>query len=311
MSRISRYKESIEKFFKTKSFINDIDISYKNQIIELSTQTDYFVSIILLTVMNNISKKHNLSLHAYFMASGVEALYMYNNIVDNKIFYGNTIGTPLVDNLKMIIYNNIYRSLSQNIDSISSHIKTEKLIKINTYSTKYITTNLEILMSHIQPPLNVWVNNDVIKFKSFDQTKLNKIMSLKCYSHDELLSYIDKNLGSICKIALVSGWLLGNGDEKNVIGLEKLSICMARMFKIAYDYYNLINDLNKCVDFTYNSVISLGFQTTFSIFQDNRAKFIEGCMVLDIYTNTVKEIIDVLESRMDLSIDNTLTSHSE
>ena len=47
MSRILRYKESIDKFFKNKSFINDIDTIYKNHILELSSKNDYFISIVL------------------------------------------------------------------------------------------------------------------------------------------------------------------------------------------------------------------------------------------------------------------------
>ena len=40
--------------------------------------------------MNNISKKNNLSLHGYFMASGIESLYLIMTTNENITYY-NTL----------------------------------------------------------------------------------------------------------------------------------------------------------------------------------------------------------------------------
>ena len=82
------------------------------------------------------------------------------------------------------------------------------------------------------------------------------------------------------------------------------------MIKITYDFCNLEEDIAIGSTFTYNSVITLGLQESFEIFQNSKGKFVEGCMMLDIYTNTIKEVIDALENKIDLHIDNT-TSQSD
>ena len=40
----------------------------------------------------NISKKNNLSLHGYFIASGIESLYLITTTNENLEFYNNKIG---------------------------------------------------------------------------------------------------------------------------------------------------------------------------------------------------------------------------
>ena len=78
------------------------------------------------------SKKNNLSLHGYFIASGIESLYLITTTNENLEFYNNKFGTQSNNNFKLLINNNIYRCLSQNIDSINIYFQKEKLIKINT-----------------------------------------------------------------------------------------------------------------------------------------------------------------------------------
>ncbi len=308
MSRISRYKESIDKFFKTKSFINDINPIYKNNILDISSKTDYFISVVLLTVMNNISKKIlNVSLHGYFMASSIESLFCLNRISENKTFYNNTLGDNNLNKLYNIVISNIYKTLSQNIDTINIYLSKEKLIKINNYINKYITNKLELLLNSLDEPKNNWITNDLIKYKLCDKKIKDKLSALKVYSKNDLLNYIDNKLGNICKITLVSGYILGGGDEKNIPNLEKLAVYMAQLIKVASDFNNIEEDLNYSNGYTYNTVITLGYQEAFELFQTSREKFVEGTMILEIHTNTIKEIIDLLEERIDKFIDNTAT----
>jgi hypothetical protein len=307
MSRIYRYKESIDKFFKSKSFINDIDIIYKNHILDISLKNDYFISIVLLTVMNNVSKKNNLSLHGYFIASGIESLYLITTIYDNMHYYNNKIGTTAINNLKLLVNNNIYRSLSQNIDSISLYFQKEKIIKINSVVNKYITQKLEKINNTFDEPINIWQHNDFLKYKSYDKKYKNKLQNIKTYNKQDFLNYIDTLYGNICKITLISGYLLGGGDEKIIPKLEMLATYMSQLIKVATDFNNVDFDIENSNNCIYNSVVILGYQDAFEIFQTSKEKFVEGCMQLDIHTNTIKEIIDVLEERIDQFIDNTLT----
>ena len=303
MSRIFRYKESIEKFFKNKSFINDLNDCQKKILLESSNNTSFFIFMVLLTTTNSICKKHNLSYHSYFMGAGIECLYLY------FLNYDNICANKFDNDLVMIIYINLYKTLAQNINNINGHIKTEKIIKMNTYLNKYITAKIELFfeLNKMVKPSLIWIKNDITKYKKFDSSLFSNI---KCLNYNDLINYIDLYLGTICKLALVCGWILGNGEEKQTANLEKIAIHMARMIKISNDYMNLNTDLSNLLihNYTYNSVISLGLQYTFSMFQESKTKFVEGCMSFDIYTNTTKEIIDSLEEYLDIIIDNTVTS---
>jgi hypothetical protein len=305
MSRILRYKDSIDKFFKNKSYINEIDTIYKNHILELSMKNDYFISIVLLTIMNNVGKKNNLSLHGYFIASGIESLYLSITTNENIEFYNNKIGNN--NNLKLLIQNNIYRSLAQNIDSINIYFQKEKIIKINTIINKYITSKLEKINDKIIIPTNEWIPNDFLKYKLYEKKYKTKLQNIKIYNKQELLNYIDNVYGNICKITLVCGYILGGGDEKIIPKLESIAVFMSQLIKVATDFNNVDFDIENSHNCIYNSVITLGYQETFELFQISKGKFVEGCMQLDIHTNTIKEIIDVLEERIDRFIDNTIT----
>jgi hypothetical protein len=131
--------------------------------------------------------------------------------------------------------------------------------------------------------------------------------NIKTYNKQELLNYIDTIYGNICKITLVSGYLLGGGDEKIIPKLELLAIHMSNLIKVATDFNNVDFDIENSNNYIYNSVVILGYQEAFELFQISKEKFVEGCMQLDIHTNTIKEIIDVLEERIDTFIDNTIT----
>ena len=308
MSRISRYRDSIDKFFKNKSFINDIDNKYKNYIQEMLSKTDYFVSIVLLTTMNNVSKKNNMSLHGYFIASGIESLYLMNLINENINHYQNKFGNmTTINNMRLLINNNIYRSLAQNIDTISLHITKEKIIKVNSFVSKYITQRMERLYDFDKEPHNIWIPNDFNKYKLYNKNCAEKLKNIKAFNKEDFMKYIDNVYVNICKIALIGGFLLGGGDEKNISNLEKLAVHMGQLIKVATDFNNVNFDIENSTNCIYNSVVSLGFQDAFELFQTSKEKFVEGCMQLDMHTNTIKEIIDLLETRVDTFIDNTNT----
>ena len=78
------------------------------------------------------------------------------------------------------------------------------------------------------------------------------------------------------------------------------------------DFTNIDNDLEYAKNHTKNTIINNGFQNSFEIFIENKQKVIEGCIKQGIYTNTVKEIIDLMENKLDTVIDKSspdLKSH--
>lgn len=309
MSRILRYRNSIENYYKNKSCFIDIGENYKKCLSEI--KSDYFVPIILLTVMKNISSKYGFSLPGYCIASGIENLYLMYIINENIQYYNTLYTKTTISNLQMVVHNNIFKSVSQNIVMIKEHITKEKIIAMSCYVNNYITSKLEYIISYnLKCPGNIWKQNDVVKYKFPETLTSKKLYSLKVFSKSELLNYIENILGNICKITLVSGWILGNGDEKTIPQIEKIANYMAQLIKVSYDFDNIEEDLVKASDHTFNTVITIGYQESFELFQSSREKFIEGCMLYGFYSNTIKEMVDVLEKRMDCFIDNTTKTPS-
>jgi len=64
MSRIFRYKESVNKFIKNKGCLNlvAVDDDIKNIINEHITNSQFLLPIMILTISNNLNKKNKRQL---------------------------------------------------------------------------------------------------------------------------------------------------------------------------------------------------------------------------------------------------------
>lgn len=310
MSRIFRYIQSMDKFIKTKSCIKSLDGNLR--LIFENITYDNLVSTILLTVMNNQSKQLNLSLHGYYISTGIELLLLIQKINDSKDYYDMKIGENNIKKISKIIPCMVNICLTQNIEHIQTKISKEKALKIYYLTNKILNEKIIDLVSDSQI-----VKGDVIKKSdipkyNFDDIKnpKEKLHKLKQITKESLLKHINIKYGSVCQIALICGWLLGGGnnDEKYIASLEKVGLYLGNIFKISLDFVNLERDLiNTNADHSYNYVINYGIQEAFELFIDQKIKFIEGCMLLNIYNNniTIKEVIDVIEKNVEDFIDKT------
>ena len=138
------------------------------------------------------------------------------------------------------------------------------------------------------------------------QIQKEKLLKIKQANRDHLMNYITKKFGSVCQVSVISGWIISCCDDKEITNLEKLGISLGVLLKLSYDFTNLEEDLLMADDKTNNFVINYGIQESFELFIDNKSKFIEGCIILDIYTNTVKEIVDLVETNVDKFVDDTI-----
>lgn len=307
MSRISRYQESINRFIKNKSCINEVNEKDRNEIHDIIKKSENMPSIILLTVMGNRGRKNNVSLHGYYMAAGIQLLEVVARLMEKEQ------GCGLIS--KLVGLTNI--CLLQNMESIQSQFPKDTIVRIWNNSMRIANTKIYNLVkdNDIQCEAENIRETDIIKYHfsniNADFAK-NKLMSLKKIKYESLMQFIQDKYGTVCKTALLLGWIMGGGDDKMIKTLEKTGMNMALMLKTSYDFINLESDLEMATGCTKNLIINLGFQNTFELFVDNKQKFIEGCISLDIYTNTMKEIIDLMENKIDTIIDRTspdLRSH--
>lgn len=314
MSRISRYQDSMNKFIKNKSCITSLDGDIRLLINNIMDKSDNIVPILLLTVLNSQSKKNNISLHGYYMGCGIEMMNVIAKLIDNNKYYQNVLSKKSIKRIINRLSTLINISLSQNIEYIQNILTKEKAIKIFYNTNKILNNKLyELLDDDVMEYSDNIKKTDLLKF-TFEKIQSPKtlITHIKQAKKENLLNFIQKKYGTVCQMAMVMGWLLGNGDEKTLIQLEKLGSYFGILIKISYDFNNLERDLGCAKETSNNYIINFGIQDGFEIFIDNKLKFVEGCMILDIYTNTIKEILDVIESKVDLFINNTapdLKSH--
>lgn len=308
MSRISRYQDSMNKFIKNKSCITGLEGNIRILINNVMDKSDNMIPIILLTVLNSQSKKNGLLLHGYYMGCGVEMMMMIAKFIDNKKYYKNEYNEASYSRIISRLSTLINISLSQNIEYIQNVLTKEKAIKIFYYTNKLLNNKLFDLMDeeYMEYSDNI-KKTDLLKF-TFEKIKCPKILitHIKQIKKEHLMNFIQKKYGTVCQIAIIMGWMLGSGDDKTILNLEKLGTSLGIMIKISYDFSNLERDLECAKETSNNYVINFGIQEGFEVFIDNKLKFVEGCMLLDIYTNTVKEVLDVIESKVDLFINNTV-----
>lgn len=310
MSRISRYQEGVLKFLKTKSFINETTDVTKNILYDLLDLTDHIPAILCLTILNNQCKKNDLKIHGYYIASGIDALMLVAKVCSNRDHFDNKYGQYSIDNMIMEVISCFYKCITQNIDTLrmsKNGIINSKLTQICIeYSTKMmpLITQKSKYESNIKMKKTDLMcmnldDNTYIQYKN--KNKLDKIV---------LMEDIKKRYGSVCKLAMCLGWILGQSDdnilnkikdlseEKTIAKLEVLGEYMGTFLKLHDDFKYTIRDI-KLGRFSLNYVINCGIKEAYIELIESKANFIEGSMNLGINTKTSKEIIDMVVNDID------------
>ena len=307
MSRICRYQDSVSRFIKTKSCYSDT-IKNNASIDAILNLNDHVSSIILLTILNGQYKKKNLkSHHGYYMASGIDLMmsvaYLYNNLKYFEIKYGKDIIRNFVTQVPIYVFE----CLSQNVEILENITEKEKVLKINRKITTYVHKKLLDLVKMEVYEGDELVNKcDVMKHKFTDKTNVeNKYKKIKKLDKDILMDYTDKKFGSVCQCAFVIGWLFGLGDEKMIGNFEKLGSHLGILIKLSNDFKNLERDILNADKSSLNLIVNLGIHECFSLFDESKLKLLEGCLTLDVYSITIKEVIDYVEKTFDTYLKNS------
>jgi hypothetical protein len=282
-----------------------------NTIYNKIKDNDMIIPILFLTIMNNQNKKNHISMQGYYIASSIAFLICELEFIENK---SNLITQLSIDDyIKMsnILFINSTKSLQQNIESIKNTYQSQpqNLVNIITHSLSIFNSTFKVINSYNDYKFNFTnkgCNNNVITWYLKNNTELiDKFKTFKQLTKESLNEYIDKKYVSICELSIVLGWIIGGGEIKEITRIKKSARYFAIMYKISKDFENLSNDIKNSDKYSANYVLNYGLQDAYELFLDNKQKFIEESMIEDIYTNTVKEIIDTIEVNVDLIIDQT------
>lgn len=300
MSRISRYQESLSKFIKNKNIDTYFSVYFKEKIYQKLIDSDHLGGIIVSTLFNHNSKKTNFKGHGYFLAVAVDIILI---ILNSKDRYSN-------ENLNLTI--GLYKLLTDNI----SIIKTNKADELNDIIIKiydYFNNNIyDIITTEKIGENTKMTKSDLLNLKTINENMYKKISNMNKYTQDDIINYIKKTYGNNGKIIFLISWILGGGnlDKKTLSKIEMIGELFGLIYKICMDFDNIINDINN-IDFkdnpektSKNIIINIGIQESFALFMETKSKFYEESFKLDIYTHTMKEVIDELETKLDKCLDN-------
>ena len=307
MSRLVRYKESINKFIKERSCIFSEIEAEDNMMKFLNDQiqkSDFLLPILFLTIMNSQNKKNHITMQGYFAASCIEFVFYLHQIV--VVAIANQPDSKMINFLILASQ----RSLNQSMESVKNFLPTDSLSTIlinsqneflNCVSFKKLLSPITLELSGQKPP------SDLLKwYIKNDQELKEKILMINKVDPESFQNFLNNKYGSICELAFCLGWLIGGGDQKEINKIKKISKYFTILYKLSIDFVNLEKDLrNNNGDTSTNYVINYGLQESYELFMYNKQKFIEESMMIDIYTATIKEIINYIENGVDAIIDET------
>jgi hypothetical protein len=306
MSRITKYQDSICKFIKTKSSFVELTQNTENDMILLLNEHES--SIFLLTIFSGQKKKKKFKSHeAYNIASGVDLMMTVCMLNDNIEYYNDNYGETNVKNFLSQSPFFISECLSKNLETLENIMDKNKVSKMQTKLFSYLNKKMigiskfEKIYGKDKPH-----KTDLIKF-NFENKNIieSKYRKLKIIDKNVLLEYVNRTYGSACQCSFVFGWLLGMGDEKYIPNLEKLGLQLGLIIKLSHDFKNLEKNIESSKESSFNMIVNCGIYECFELFDQNKTGLIEGCMLMDIYSVTVKEIIDYVEKKFDICLKNS------
>ena len=320
MSRIQKYQSSIKRFITTKSTLNkdlldnenlddELKKYIKNKINYFTDSSDFIMSIFFLTIMSSQNKNNNISIQGFYASSCIEYLLWLNKFIRDSSNNDGNISNIFI----FLLSSNIYKSIEVNLESLERSIDKQKFNKINSKIKVLLNENIKIS----------YLNFDNIKKKDFDKKKSDiyrylikkhdnlyeSYQKIKIINKDDYFKILNKDIIYISELSSLLGWLFGSGDLKNCEMAKKCGRYFGLLYKISNDYVNLLDDIIKASidknNISLNYILNVGLQKSYEDYMEYKQKFITYCLTMDIYTGTVKEMIEIFDENVDKGIDIT------
>lgn len=315
MNRIQKYKESLYKFLQTKSCLNELITNENNLISEFIYEKiksdDLMFPILLLTIMNSQNKKYHLSMQGYYIAICVEFIIVLSDIITDAEYSKHKLGEKYSGSINVLILAAI-KSLQQNMESIKNtyQAQPQNLVNIMINSLEFINTTISTVTNleyFVVQPTDNKCNNDIINWfiKDDNPDMIFKFKNLKQIDPVVMQEYINRKYLSIAELSIKLGWMIGGGNIKPIGKIKKMAKYFSMMYKISKDFENLSDNINSDKGYSLNYVVNYGMQNSYEVFLSSKEKFIEELMNGEAYTSTIKEIIDNIEEKIDIIIDQS------
>lgn len=313
-SRFALYQNSIKKFISNKSVISEHQ--FKDKLLKMTEHSDFILPIVLLTIMNGQQKKNQLKLvHGYDMSVGIELMIVLSELLKQGKKNSTEIANAEefnIDSMYISIVSLIHLSFSHNVDIISQQHSAEEITKILNLGTDQINKKInDIMASTILTKLpksqKKIVKTDLKKFHFKRNYELEQFQKINILTKEFIIKYASETYGSVAKLSLILGWILGGSPCEMINNLDRLGYHLGLMMKIVDDLTHLNEDMEiGLVEHqTMNYAINFGLQDAFELFDESKIKFIEGLLTLDINSPTIKEFIDILDKKVNKVLDQS------
>lgn len=308
MSKILKHRENIFNFLTTKScFNNVID---KNFIKDFIDNDLCLYPIALLAIFSAQIKKNKIKQYHTFHITGALVLMLIMILInENKKFYEEKYGIEIISDFSNKATIFIYESVSQNVKTIENTLGVDSATKIQKKISAFLYEKLLSITENNITDNKLKINKtDIIKYKFDDKEIITKKYSkLTRINKEQLNEYIDKKYGSIGECVVLFGWILGMGDmtPKTLDCIIKTGNSLGILIKITHDFANLENEIKMCNLNSYNFIVNYGIHECFKLYDINKIKFIEGCMINDLYCSSIKELIEKIEKTYEKCLKNT------
>ncbi len=297
MNRVQKYKESLHKFIKDKSCLSELCEecmkcscvncklckSSKVLVCEVCMRCECFKCKVCCKEMNcciyDIIVKNDSIYSILFLT------IMNNQNKKNHISVQGYYVAVCIEFLCALIYV----------------IECGKDMKLVSWLVMYVNKSLQLNMGSIKG-VYVAENTIGVMMKLFGD--LGGVLKGVLLLGDIKLVATDKDYDlSVCEFAIGCGWVMGNGSLNEVDKLKNSAKCFATIYRISKDFENLERDIRGNVGTNY--VLNYGLQEGYEEFMNNKQLFISDLLLEDIYSNTIKEIIDMIEVGVDEVIEFT------
>lgn len=315
-SRFTLYQTSVKKFITNQSTISSYQ--YKDALLKLMETSEFILPITLLTIMNGQLKKNKIKLvNGYEMATGIELFTILMEIIHfnkglTKPHGLENMNVNTINILQTTIVSLINTSFCHNLELVipyQNHISTVEIMSCGMKQINDKVNKITSAIMNIEIPENTksTSKSDLKNFHFRHNQTFEKFQAIKQLPKDFILKYINDTYGNACKLTLILGWLLGGSRKDMIDNLDRLGYHFGILLKIAYDFSNINSDINDGIQkkMSLNYVINFGLQDAFELFDESRKKFIEGLLTLDITSTTIKEFIDILEKKVNDTLENS------
>lgn len=302
--RLSSYRNSINKFIKNRKCVSSDNEQISNIVDYYVQNDDMLLPVLLLTTANSQTKKHStVDIQCYYIA--VSILFLKIIIGIDKESFVSTYGDKLYYETVVTLLISSNKMLWLNMDSYPKNNRSDIFIDVSSEYNRYVSK--EFILSEPELESNSCKpETDTLKWYIKDENLIKQFNSLQQVDSECFKQYVEKKIESLCKLTVVSGWIAGYGCKDSLNKVRRLAHHFTYMYKLYEDFDSIEESItNSKNNMSSNYVVNYGLQSSYELFMDSKRKFIEDAMILDVYTSTLKEIVNFVDRRVDETIDST------